>query len=178
MKISIAGKDMPPCLVSVDDHRFGDAATGPAILPYALTIAPDGVLRDFRKYYDDYIADVAALPPEDNETIARTLESLQFPPFPELLEHEPTVTAGFLAHVAYDFLNAIFTGRTGLRPRYFVRTVDHVAVRPDGVTLTGSVLDHRRDLLDQIAAKMPEGTPVPRGEEPGFMSNYDIPDED
>ena len=82
MKISIAGKDMPPGLVSVDDHRFGDAATGPAILPYALTIAPDGVLRDFRKYYDDYIADVTAFPPEDNETIARTLESLQFPPFP------------------------------------------------------------------------------------------------
>lgn len=178
MKISISGKDIPADWVSVDTHRFGQATAGPTILPYTLSIDRERVLHDFQKFHDDYVADTATHGTEDDEPVARTLEALKFPSWPELLDREPTVAAAFLAEVAFDFLNAVFSGGAGGLPHYFIRTVDRVAVRPDSVGLTGLALDYRQDLLNQIAAKMPEGTPVPRGEEPGFMSNYDIPDED
>ena len=178
MKISISGDDIPAEWVSVDTDRFGEATAGPNILPYTLTIGRDRVLHDFRNFYDDYVADTAAHGAEEDEPVARKLETLKFPAWPDLFGREPNVAAAFLTEVAYDFLNAVFSGGARGRPHYFIRTVNDVAVRPVSVALTGLALNYRQDLLDQIAATMPKGTPIPRGEEPGFMSNYDMPDED
>jgi hypothetical protein len=178
MKISIAGNDVPSGLVSVDTHRFGDLTAGSAKLTYELTMATDRVLGDFQRYYDDFVADTKAHAAEDHEPIARELERLKFPSFPGLLMREPTLAAAFLADVAYDFLNAMLTGHAGARPRYFIRTVDHVVVDPKAVALTGLVFDHRRELLDQVIAKMPAGTVVPAEEAPGYLSNFELPDED
>jgi hypothetical protein len=178
MKISIDGRDYTDT-VSVDDDWTRSHGGHDTYKTYELKISRADVQRAFSSYYEDYVRDSKAHAPEQDEQVALDLAKAGWPPFDQLMAKHVSLFQTFIADVSYDFVHAaVVAKQMPLGPLFFIRSVDEVILSTNELMLRGAALDWRQTLLNKANAKMPPGEIVPPEQQPGFMSNYDIDDED